>query len=227
MWHPVKQNTDEPCPCCGKTWMDGLRPGKVTGSTLEHVMAWHDKPVIDKKTKMVLFPKWGEPAQRDAVEIAVIESGGEPTVHDYTNNSMERGKEQEPIARSLYEAEYFCNVTNGGFFDNNKTGCSPDGLVSTNGVIEIKSVISHVHYNCIKFNHYDPKYKWQLLHNLKETGREWIDFVSYCSSFPEGKRLFVNRIYAKDVQDEFNIIEKRLEDFFRLVDEIKDRIVNA
>lgn len=224
MWHPVKQNTEEPCPCCGKTWMDELRPGKVTGSTLEHAMAWHDKPIRDKKTKEVIGPKWGDPAIRDAVEIAVIESGGDPTVNDYTNASMERGKDQEPIARGLYEAEYFCEVTNGGFYDNGRTGCSPDGLVSIDGIIEIKSVLAHVHYNCIKFNSYDPKYKWQLFHNLKESGLQWIDYISYCSTFPKGKRLFVHRLYAKDLQKEFKLINARLKDFFVLVEEIKNRI---
>jgi len=217
MWHPVRQDIEEPCPCCGKLWFDELRPGKITGSTVEHAMAWIDKPL---KTG----PKWGDPAKRDAVEIAVIELGGDPTVKDYTNSSMERGKEQEPIARSFYEAEYFCEVTIGGFFDNGRTGCSPDGLVSTNGIIEIKSVLNHIHYNSIERDSYDPKYKWQLIHNLKESGREWIDYVSYCSSFPKGKHLFIHRLYAKDLQKEFNLINARLKDLFVLVEEIKDRI---
>jgi len=217
IWHPVKQNSEEPCPCCGKTWLNELRPGHVTGSTITHAMAWIDKPL---KTG----PKWGDPAIRDAVEIAVISIGGQPTVNDFTTASMDRGHEQEPIARAMYEKEYFCEVTNGGFYSNGKTGCSPDGLVYDNGIIEIKSVLSHIQYECIRRNGYDPKYKWQLLHNLKESNREWIDFVSYCSSFPPGKQLLVDRIYAKDVQDEFRKIDDRLKDFFILVDEIKDRI---
>lgn len=213
MWHPVKQNSDEPCPCCGKTWLE-LREGKVTGSSIAKVMAWHDKPL---KTG----PKWGDPAKHLAVEIAVIESGGSPTENNYSNAHMERGHEQEPIARGLYEAKTFSEVTNGGFFENGRTGCSPDGLVGENGVIEIKSVINHVHYACIDRNRFDPSYKWQLLHNLCESGREWIDYISYCATYPKDKRLFIHRLYAKNLHEDFNLIEDRLVDFFKLVDSIK------
>lgn len=216
MWHPVLQNTSEPCPCCGRTWME-LRAGKVTGSSIAKVMAWHDKPL---KTG----PKWGDPAKNLAVEIAVVESGGGATENNYSNAHMDRGHEQEPIARGLYEAETFSEVTNGGFHDNGRTGCSVDGLVSESGVIEAKSVLNHVHYACIERDSYDPSYRWQLAHNLHESGREWIDYISFCSTFPNSKRLFVHRLYAKDLQKEFKLINARLKDFFKVVEEIKGRI---
>lgn len=213
MWHDVLQNTDEPCQCCGKTWME-LRAGRVTGSSIAKVMAWHDKPL---KTG----PKFGDPAKNLAVEIAVVESGGSPTENNYTNSHMDRGHEQESIARGLYEAKTFSEVTNGGFYDNGRTGCSPDGMVGRVGMVEIKSVINHIHYACVERNSFDPSYRWQLLHNLKETGREWIDFVSFCATFPSDKRLFIDRLYAKDMSIEFETINNRLRDYFKLVDEIK------
>jgi hypothetical protein len=195
--------------------MDGLRPGKITGSKekIGSVMAWHDTPLKNGN------PKWGDPALRLAIEFADIELGGKPTPSGYSNQHMERGHEEEPIARQEYEGEYFVDVTNGGFFDNGKTGCSPDGLVDENGIIEIKCVIKSVHFECIKRNSYDPKYKWQLIHNLKESGREWIDFVSYCSTYH--KKLFIHRIYAEEVQAEFKMIESRLKAFFELVEDTK------
>lgn len=210
MWHPVLQNTDEPCPCCGKTWME-LRAGKVTGSSIGKVMANYGKA-------------FGDPAKRLAVEIAVVELGGTPEQDGYTNQHMERGYEQEPIARQLYEDEYFCDVQNGGFFEDGRTGASTDGQVGKNGIIEIKSVTKTPHYNCIEHRSYDPKYKWQYFFNLKVTQRDWVDFVSFCSTYPVGKRLYVVRINKKDVQKKFDQINIRLDEFFKLVETVKRKL---
>ncbi len=54
-WHNVEQNTDEPCPWCGKTWME-LRAGKVTGSAIPKIMANYGKA-------------FGEPAKKYATNI--------------------------------------------------------------------------------------------------------------------------------------------------------------
>lgn len=216
IWHPVKQNSSEPCPCCGRDWMS-LRAGRVTGSSIAKVMAWHDKPLKSG-------PKWGDPAKNLAVEIAVVEMGGQATENGNTNSHMDRGHQQEPIARGLYEAETFSEVTNGGFYEDDRTGCSPDGLVGEEGVVEIKSVVNHVHWGCFNRGIYDPSYKWQLVHNLGVSQREWIDYVSFCATFPPERRLFVHRIYAKDVQKEFKAISVRLVAFFKLVDEIKEKL---
>lgn len=210
MFHNVEQNTETPCPCCGKTWME-LRSGKVTGSTVSKIMANYGKA-------------FGDPAKAAALEMAVIELGGEPDHDNYTNAHMERGHEQEPIAKMLYQDEYFIDVANGGFYCNGKTGCSPDGNVDDNGLIEIKSVIKKYHYACIKRNDYDPKYKWQLFHNLIEADREWIDFISYCSTFPTGKKLFVKRVYREDWKEQEAQIKSRLSQFYEYVEEVKTKI---
>ncbi len=209
-FHNVAQNTDEPCPCCGKTWME-LRAGKVTGSSISKVMANYGKA-------------FGEPAKKLAVDIAVCELGGSVIQNEYTNAHMERGHEQEPIARMLYEDTYFTDVTNGGFFDSGREGCSPDGLVGSDGVVEIKSVVNSTHYKCLSNNTFDSAYKWQLNFNLMESGRDWIDFVSFCSTFSNDKRLFVLRLWVDDCYDTFGMIDNRLFEFYELVDNIKHKI---
>ena len=88
----------------------------------------------------------------------------------------------------MYENDTFYDVTNGGFFGSEFVGCSPDGLVDDCGVIEIKSVIAPIHFATVKRQSLDPAYRWQCIGNLKFTGRDWLDFVSYCSEFPEGKQ---------------------------------------
>ena len=202
MWHDIKQNTDE--------WLD-LRAGKVTGSSIGKVMANFGKA-------------FGRPAKDLAVSIAVELVTGNRQENNYTNSHMDRGHQEEPIARLLYEEEFFVDVTNGGFYDNITTGSSPDGRVLDCGLIEIKSAIPSIHYERIRKESYDSAYKWQLIFNLKESGRDWIDFVSFCSFFPEDKKLYVKRLSREDLQKEYDQIDERLGEFFSLVNEVRARI---
>jgi len=198
----IDQNTDE--------WFQ-LRAGKLTSSNLGKVMANYGKA-------------FGEPAKKLAASIAVQQITGEPESSGYSNEHMERGHQQEPLARMLYENETFCDVTNGGFFESDFIGCSPDGMVADDGVIEIKSVLSNVHFANIKRGGLDPAYKWQCIGNLMFTGRDWLDFISYCQTFPEGKRLYVHRIRREDLGEEFAMIEARIGEFEKLVIEIRKTI---
>jgi hypothetical protein len=204
MWHNVQQNTEE--------WLD-LRCGKIGGSSIGKVMANFGKA-------------FGQPAHDLAVKLAIEQITGKRQDSTYSNEHMERGHEQEPIARSLYESEYFCDVTNGGFFEDGDIGFSPDGLVSDDGIIEIKSVIQTVHYATVERGSFDPAYKWQLYFNLKYSGRKWMDYVSFCATFPEGKRLFVHRINRNECGELFSMIESRLKDFRLLIDKKRTTIEN-
>lgn len=201
----VNQNSDE--------WF-ALRGGKLTSSNLGKIMANFGK-------------SFGEPAKKYAYNIANEQITGEPISSDYSNAHMERGHEQEPIARMIYEEQTFCDVTNGGFFESDFIGCSPDGLVGDSGAIEIKSVISNVHYLNVKRQKVDPAYKWQCVGNLKFTGRDWLDFISYCSTYPEGKQIFIHRIRKEDLIEEFKMIDERVAGFKSLVDECKKTILES
>lgn len=204
-FHDIAQNTDE--------WF-AMRAGRLTSSKLGTIMANYGKA-------------FGEPAKKYAVNIAIEQITGDPIASTYSNEHMERGHEQEPIARMLYEEETFCDVSNGGFFGSDFIGCSPDGLVYDSGLIEIKSVIASVHYNNIKRQAVDPAYKWQCIGNLKFTGRDWIDFVSYCAEFPEDKQLFTNRLYKQDLAEEFEMLNTRIEQFQTIVAETKETILSS
>lgn len=204
-FHDIEQNSDP--------WLQ-MRAGRLTSSKLGVVMANYGK-------------SFGEPAKKYAITIAIEQITGKPIPSTYTNDHMERGHEQEPIARMLYEEETYSDVTNGGFFSSKFVGCSPDGLVSDSGVIEIKSVISNIHYASLKRKNVDPAYKWQCIGNVKFTGREWIDFVSYCSDFPEDKKLFIYRLWAENLTEEFKMIDDRISQFKELVSESKELIINS
>lgn len=201
-FYDVEQNTDE--------WQQ-LRCGRLTSSNLSKVMANYGKA-------------FGEPAKKLAIDIAVQQITGKRESNSYTNAHMQRGHEQEPIARALYEANTFQDVTNGGFFGGEFLGGSPDGLVSDDGLIEIKSVIASTHYSNIKRNNIDPAYKWQCIGNLMLTGRNYLDFVSYCSTFPTNTSLYIFRIYWSDYEDSFGMLNRRIVEFIHLVNQIKCEI---
>lgn len=201
----VAQNTPE--------WKN-MRAGKFTSSKLGIVMA--------------NFPKvFGDPAKKYAKIIAVEKIKKTPVESSFSNDHMARGHEQEPIARALYEAETFSTVDNGGFFCSDEIGCSPDGLVMKDGVIEIKSVIANIHYDNVKRQKIDPSYKWQCIGNLKFTGRDWIDFISYCADYPEGKQLFVHRGRKEEFTEQFEMIDERIDEFMSLVRAMKEQILNS
>lgn len=201
----VQQNTEE--------W-ELLKVGKISSSSLSCAMANYGKA-------------FGEPAKKYAVSIALGQITGKVDPLGYSNEHMERGHEDEPLARMAYEAQTFSVVRNGGFFFYGDEGCSPDGLVGTVGAVEIKSAIPSIHYERIRKQSFDPAYKWQLINNMKVPGLEWIDFVSYCKSFPEDKRLFIVRLYAEQFKKEFQMIDTRLAEFRELIEQTKQTILNS
>lgn len=205
MWHDVEQNTDE--------WFV-LRADIPTSSNLNKIMANYGKC-------------FGEPAKKYAVDIALAQIKGFSHSSSYKNEHMERGNAEEPLARMAYEAEYFCEVTNGGIYIENGFGGSPDGLVGNEGLIEIKSAIPSVHFSRIKSQSFDTAYKWQLIGNLYLSGREWIDFISYCSDFPIDKQLYVYRAYYEQFTDEYEMIKQRLIAFNELVETSKNIILQS
>lgn len=204
-FHNVEQNTD--------AWMD-LRCGKVTASNFGTFMSNYGKA-------------FGDPAKRYALQIALERITGRKSENGYSNAHMERGHEQEPIARMLYEQEMFCEVGNGGFFDCGEWGDSPDGLVGVSGLIEIKSVIASVHYATLQRGSYDPAYRWQLIGHLDCTGRDWVDFVSYCSEFPEDSALLVYRLHRDDVIDDLKKLRERRDEFIELIYQTQKTIEGA
>jgi hypothetical protein len=202
IFHDVEQNTDE--------WL-GLRVGKATASNFSCFMANDGKA-------------FGDPAKRYALQLALERITGRRADFSFSNEHTERGHEQEPVARMLYEEETFCEVSNGGFFCWTTYGDSPDGLVGKDGVAEIKSVTAPVHYATLTRKSFDPTYRWQLIGHLDCTERVWVDFISYCSDFPLEKQLIVHRLYRDEYQAELNRLKERREEFLELVDDTFKRL---
>lgn len=196
LWHDVEQNTP--------AWED-LKLGLPSASSYGTFMANYGKP-------------FGDPAIRYALKLALEVVTGRKSERSFTNDHMERGHEEEPFARIRYCEESFCEVTNGGFFQWERWGCSPDGLIGDDGVLEIKSVIASTHRATILRRSFDPAYKWQIVGQLDGTGRDWVDFASHCPDYPEHLQLKVYRTHRNEVEKELAQLSERREQFLELLD---------
>ena len=107
---------------------------------------------------------------------------------------MQRGHDDEPFARLAY-AEHYAPVEEVGFItleqNGYKLGYSPDGLVDSAGVVEIKSRKAPIQVKTILDGSVPTANRMQLQCGLFVSGREWADYISYRDGLP----LFVTRVY--------------------------------
>jgi putative phage-type endonuclease len=137
----------------------------------------------------------------------------------FSNAAMEWGVEQEGPARDAYSAKVGELVTEVGFISHPTipmAGASPDGLVGTNGCVEIKcpSTATHIEY---LFDRDPPqKYFYQMQWQMACTGTEWCDWVSYDPRLPAELQLLVVRI-PRDT-DCITILEREVSEFLAELD---------
>ena len=114
----------------------------------------------------------------------------------YSNKYMEYGTETEPLARLEYILKSGNSVDEAGFFQHPslEAGASPDGLVSQDGLIEIKCRQIANHLQMLHVNEVSPEYIPQIQGQLWITGRKWCDFVSFVPELPENAQLFTKRV---------------------------------
>ena len=107
---------------------------------------------------------------------------------------MERGHLDEPIARDAY-IEQFAAVTQVGFMTNEiggyKVGFSPDGLVSSTGLIEIKSRKAKKQITTFLDDAVPLENLAQIHCGLMISGRAWCDYISWSGGLP----MFVKRVF--------------------------------
>ena len=161
-----------------------LRRGKVTASRVADILA---------KTKT------GPSASRQnyLIELALqrITKTIEPS---YTNAAMEWGTATEPQARVAYEVATHNFVDQVPFIDHPTIkgfGCSPDGLVGADGLLEIKCPNSATHWEYFKSKEPPKKYFIQMQAQMAVTGAKWCDFVSFDPRMPERSQLLVVNVH--------------------------------
>lgn len=99
---------------------------------------------------------------------------------------MQRGTDLEPFARNFYELMSDNEVQEVGFckHDDMECGVSPDGLIGTDGGLEIKCPTPATHIAYLRAGVLPSKYKQQVQGCMWVTGRDWWDFMSYHERMP-------------------------------------------
>ncbi len=113
---------------------------------------------------------------------------------NFCGDHMERGHIEEVIARDYY-SKNISEVKETGFIANRTgsatIGFSPDGLVSDDGIIEIKSRVQKFQTETIAANEVPPEYMLQLQTGLLVSERDYCDFIQFSNGMP----LFVKRVF--------------------------------
>jgi putative phage-type endonuclease len=164
-----------------------LRVGKLTASRVADMLA---------------TVKTGESMSRKNLRADLIAERltGNKT-DSYSNSAMNWGVETEPQARVAYEVFSYNFVDQVAFVDHltiANFGCSPDGLVGDDGLIEIKCPNTSTHLEYIETRKPPSKYMTQMMSQMAVTGRQWCDFVSFDPRLPDGLKLLVIRIERDD-----------------------------
>ncbi len=158
-------------------WM-AARCGLLTASEFDRILTPTLKIAANAKERAHL---WELAAQR-------ISSHVEP---QYISDAMLRGHENEITARELY-AKHYSPVTEVGFVTNSKwgftLGCSPDGLIGDDGMIEVKSRAQKFQVQTIceyfESGSTPDDFTLQVQGELLVTGRQWCDLISFSGGLP-------------------------------------------
>ena len=151
----IEQGTEE--------WLE-LRFGWITAS----------------KFKDVLAGGAGKTRRAYMYQIASEAITGE-RIETFSNEYMEWGTKTEPQARSMYELRSGNRVEEVSFIrhDTIKAGCSPDGLIDDDGMIEIKCPKTSTQIETFLGGKMPTGHNAQVQGQMWVSGRKWCDFVSF------------------------------------------------
>lgn len=189
-------------------WLEARR-GAITGSKAR-----------DAREKL----KGGAPSAKStqyAQDVARERCGGRVD-SVFVNAAMRMGTEQEPLARMAYEALTGEMVEEAGFAytDDRKFGCSVDGLVGADGIIEIKTLVgsSSLFRAVVEGDHSD--YIDQINFEMWLLGRKWCDLCLWAPDMP--RPLTVVRIERDEAVIE--ALEADMIAFDRIVSQYADKL---
>lgn len=184
-------------------------------------------PSASKFACVMATIKSGESAERRnyRTDLVVELLTGKP-LETFQNAAMKQGTEREPFARMAYEARTGNIVQEVGFclHDTLRTGASPDGLIGTDGGLEIKCPERTAHLRYLQQDMEPPEYTWQIQGGMWITGRAWWDFVSWNPDFPEHLQLIVRRIQRNE--EAIKKLAAEVERFLTEVDAEVERVRN-
>lgn len=155
-------------------WLEA-RCGKVTASRFKDVMTEPRSKAAKERGDL------SQTAESYLYEVVGEQLSGKPENKPVTK-AMQWGTDHEPIARELYSKRYGVHVDEVGFVqweDNELIGGSPDGLIGSDGGIEIKCSYVREHIRTVVNGCVPNEYFYQVHGSMLVTGRAYWDFVSY------------------------------------------------
>jgi hypothetical protein len=142
---------------------------------------------------------------------------------------MRYGLEREPDARARYEMDTGSIVTLCGFVQHPSIdwcGCSPDGLVDADGLIETKVPETTTMLDYIAAGVVPDQYKPQMLLQLACTRRRWVDFVAFDDRIQDRSRqLFIRRF--EPPREEIERVESAARELLAEVDALLQAVSEA
>jgi hypothetical protein len=160
-------------------------------------------------------------ANRKATMVLEIITG-RPT-ETYQSQAMIDGNIREPWARAAYAFAKNIDVEEVGLIRHPtiaRTHVSPDGLVGSNGMIEIKCMQPAGHLDMLLTGTIDIRYATQMAWAMACSGRSYCDFVAWSPDFPEPMQLVIKRIQRDDAI--IAELEKAAREFIAEVDATVD-----
>lgn len=126
---------------------------------------------------------------------------GEPT-EGFTNQALERGHAMEDEARNLYSFMRDVDPQRVGFIRNGAKGCSPDALIDSNGILEIKTQRGDLLIETLMKDEFPSEHKAQCQGALWVTERDWLDIIVYWPKMPPFvKRTTRDEQYIRQISD--------------------------
>ncbi len=118
----------------------------------------------------------------------------------FISAAMQWGIDNEPVALLNYSLQTGNEVeaTSLWLHDSIDAGASPDGLVGSDGLVEIKCPNTATHVETLKTGQLPKQYIDQVMGQLWITERQWCDFISYDPRLPENAQMITVRIYRDE-----------------------------
>lgn len=148
-------------------------------------------PTASEFSKLVTST--GEPSKSlsgYAVTLAGEKYAGKPLDAFQGTQWTDRGKEMEAGALAYYEFVHDVEIDRVGFVtdDAKSMGCSPDGLIGLDGMIEVKCLKAENHITTIQYyqkHHKCPTtYVQQVQGQMMICERDWCDLIFYHPDLP-------------------------------------------
>lgn len=185
---------DYDCPECGAS-TDNPCIGKRSPAPIKTLHPARAEHARNQSSSTIIEPASND-TSRSLTALLVAERITGYTEPTFINDDMQRGIEDEPLARDKY-AEHYAPVTEVGFMIRDdwgfKLGYSPDGLVGDDGLVEIKSRRQKTQLTTILADTVPIENMAQLQCALLVSGRKWIDYVSWCGGMP----MYPKRVYPQ------------------------------